>query len=44
MTIRVDLLLGVLPIMGNGILGIFLVTVAIIVVVTILSRWNGKEL
>ena len=35
---RVDLLLDVLPVMGYGIFGIFLVTGVIIGVVTVLSR------
>ena len=43
MIIRVDLLLNVLPIMGYGMLGIFLVTGVIIGVVTILNKWNAVK-
>ena len=39
---RIDLLLAVLPIMGYGMLGIFLVTGIIIGVVTLLNKWGGK--
>ena len=37
--LRVDLLLAVLPIMGYGMLGIFLVTGIIIGVVALLNRF-----
>ena len=40
MTLRVDLLVEVLPIMGYGMLGIFLVTGVIIGVVTLLNKWG----
>ena len=39
---RVDLLLNVLPIMGYGMLGIFLVTGVIIGVVTALNKFFSK--
>ena len=39
MALRVDLLLQVLPIMGYGMLGIFIVTGVIIGVVTMLNKW-----
>ena len=35
---RVDLLMAVLPVMGYGMLGIFLVTGIIIAVVTLLNK------
>lgn len=38
MEIRVDYLLEALPIMGKGMLGIFLVTLVIIGVVTLINR------
>lgn len=37
---RVDLLLNVLPIMGYGMLGIFIVTGIIIGIVTLLNHWH----
>ena len=37
---RVDLLLNVLPIMGYGMLGIFIVTGIIIGIVTLLNHWS----
>ena len=39
--LRVDLLLEVLPVMGYGMLGIFIVTGAIIGVVTLLNKWSS---
>ena len=39
MAFHVDLLLDALPVMGYGMLGIFLVTGVIVGVVTILNRW-----
>ena len=39
---RVDLFLNVLPIMGYGMLGIFLVTGIIIGIVTLLNHWSNK--
>jgi len=41
MALRVDLLLAVLPIMGYGMLGIFIVTGVIIGVVTLLNKWTS---
>ena len=41
MVLRFDLLANVLPIMGTGMLGIFLVTGAIIGVVTLLNKWSS---
>jgi len=41
MALRVDLLVEVLPIMGYGMLGIFLVTGVIIGVVTLLNKWTS---
>ncbi len=38
---RVDLLLNVLPIMGYGMLGIFIVTGIIIGIVTLLNQWSN---
>ncbi|MEE0110676.1 MAG: oxaloacetate decarboxylase [Oscillospiraceae bacterium] len=40
---RVDLLIAVLPIMGYGMLGIFLVTGIIIGVVTLLNKLTAKK-
>lgn len=40
---RVDLLLNVLPVMGWGMLGIFLVTGVIIGIVVLLNKWNGGK-
>ena len=40
--LRVDLLLNVLPIMGYGMLGIFIVTGVIILVVTLLNKLFSK--
>ena len=39
---RVDLLLGALPVMGVGYLGIFLVTGVIIAVVSLLRKWFDR--
>ena len=39
--LRVDLLLAVLPIMGCGMLGIFLVTGGIIGILTLLNKWTS---
>ena len=39
---RVDLLLEALPIMGNGYLGIFVVTGLIIGVVAMLTKLTGR--
>ena len=39
---RVDYLMNVLPIMGTGMLGIFIVTGIIIGVVTLLNKWTSK--
>ena len=39
MALRVDLLMEVLPVMGYGMLGIFIVTGVIIGVVTLLNKW-----
>ena len=39
---RVDLLLNVLPIMGYGMLGIFIVTGIIIGIVTLLNQWSNR--
>ena len=41
MVLRFDLLANVLPIMGTGMLGIFLVTGVIIAVVTLLNKWTS---
>ena len=41
MALRVDYLLNVLPIMGTGMLGIFVVTGVIIGVVTLLNKWTS---
>ena len=38
---RVDLLLAVLPVMGYGMLGIFVVTGVIIGVVNLLNKWTS---
>ena len=40
--IRVDYLLNVLPIMGTGMLGIFIVTGIIIGVVSMLNKFTSK--
>ncbi len=40
---RVDLLIAVLPIMGYGMLGIFLVTGIIIGAVTLLNKLTAKK-
>ena len=42
MAIRVDLMLEALPIMGAGMLGIFVVTGVIILAVTLLNKLGGK--
>jgi len=39
---RVDLLLNVLPIMGYGMLGIFIVTGIIIGIVMLLNKWSNR--
>jgi len=39
---RVDLLMNVLPIMGYGMLGIFIVTGIIIGIVMLLNKWSNK--
>ena len=39
---RPDLMLEVLPIMGTGMLGIFIVTGIIIAVVTLLNKWTSR--
>jgi len=39
---RVDLLLNVLPVMGYGMLGIFIVTGIIIGIVMLLNKWSNK--
>jgi len=39
---RPDLMMAVLPIMGTGMLGIFLVTGIIIGVVTLLNKWGNS--
>ena len=39
---RIDLLMEALPIMGTGYLGIFLVTVVIIAVVSLLNKIGRK--
>ena len=41
MVLRFDLLMAVLPIMGTGYLGIFIVTGIIIGVVTLLNKWTS---
>ena len=43
MTISVENLLEALPIMGKGMLGIFVVTAVIILAVTLLNRTGGKK-
>ena len=40
---RVDLLLKALPIMGYGYLGIFIVTIVIILVVSLLNKLTNKK-
>ena len=40
--LRVDYLMAVLPIMGIGMLGIFIVTGIIIAVVTLLNKWTSR--
>ena len=40
---RVDLLMEALPIMGTGYLGIFIVTLVIIGVVSLLTKITGKK-
>ena len=39
---RVDLLMNVRPIMGYGMLGIFIVTGIIIGIVMLLNKWSNK--
>lgn len=43
MTISVENLLEALPIMGKGMLGIFVVTAVIILAVSLLNRTGNKE-
>ena len=43
MTISVENLLEALPIMGKGMLGIFVVTAVIILAVTLLNRTGSKK-
>ena len=43
MALRFDLLMQVLPIMGYGMLGIFIVTGVIIAVVTLLNKWTSGK-
>ena len=38
---RIDLLMPVLPVMGYGMLGIFIVTGIIIGIVTLLNHWGN---
>ena len=40
--LRPDYLMAVLPIMGTGMLGIFIVTGVIIGVVTLLNKWSNS--
>ena len=40
--LRPDYLMAVLPIMGTGMLGIFIVTGMIIGVVTLLNKWTSR--
>ena len=40
---RIDLLMEALPVMGTGYLGIFIVTVVIIAVVSLLSKLGNKK-
>ena len=40
---RIDLLMEALPIMGTGYLGIFIVTLVIIGVVSLLTKITGKN-
>ena len=40
---HVDLLMKALPIMGTGYLGIFIVTIVIIVVVALLNKLGNKK-
>ena len=42
MKMRVDYLMNVLPIMGTGMLGIFIVTGIIIGVVSLLNKWGNS--
>lgn len=39
---HIDLLMKALPVMGTGYLGIFIVTLAIIAVVTVLNKIGSK--
>lgn len=39
---RIDLLWKVLPVMGCGMLGIFIVTGIIIGIVMLLNKWSNK--
>ena len=43
MGIRVDLMMEALPIMGTGMLGIFIVTGVIILCVSLLNKLGGKK-
>ena len=40
---RIDLLMDALPIMGTGYLGIFVVTIVIIALVSLLTKITGKN-
>ena len=40
--IRPDLMMEVLPIMGYGMLGIFIVTGVIIGIVSLLNKWGSR--
>jgi len=40
---RVDLFLDALPVMGTGYLGIFIVTIVIIGVVSLLNKFTGGK-
>ena len=42
-SVRPDLMLQVLPVVGYGMLGVFLVTGVIIAVVKLLNRFDRKE-
>ncbi len=42
MTLNVDAFLRTLPIMGKGMLGIFIVTLVIILVITVLNKLTAK--
>lgn len=40
---NLDVLLSTLPIMGKGMLGIFIVTCVIIVVMSLLNKFTGEK-